>query len=186
VLVALLVATMGSANAQKKPKMKADEILAAVKPGQWVQMEGLVQRDFSALCTDIKILTGDIPANKWSLEGFPRSIDPAKKEFKMLLVPVKMVDTTEFKSKSNLAFKRFADLKPEMLLEVDGIYQKDGTFLAVEVEDKSEKLVAKPYLQNMIEAYGKVDKVNAASRTITVMGITFQLTDKSEGEFAAN
>jgi hypothetical protein len=184
ILVALLLATTNSANAQKKPKMKSDGILAAAKPGQWVQMEGIVQKDFSVLCTDVKILTGDIPANKWSLEGFPRNIDPAQNEFKMLLVPVKTLDTTEFKSKSNLAFKSFVELKPDMLVEVDGIYQKDGAFLAVEIEDKSEKLVAKPYLQNMIEAYGKVEKVDAARRTMIVMGVTFQLTDKSEGEYA--
>jgi hypothetical protein len=186
ILAVLLLAAISSAIAQKKPKMKPNEILSAAKPGQWVQMEGVVQKDFSVLCTDVKILTGDIPANQWSMEGFARDIDPSKNEFKMLLVSVKAVDTTEFKSKSNQAFKSLTDLKPEMLVEVDGIYQKNGTFLALEVEDKSEKLATKPHLQNMIETYGKVEKIDTARRTMTVMGITFQLTDRSEGEYAVN
>jgi hypothetical protein len=173
-------------QAQKKSKMRPAEILAAVKPGQWVQMEGVVQKNFSALCTDVKILTGDIPEDKWSLEGFARSIDPDKQEFKVLLVPVKTQQNTAFKSKGNMAFKSFADVNPKQLLEVDGTYLKDGAFLAVEIEDKSEKLIAKPYLQNMVEFYGRVEKVDAASRTITVMGITFQLTDKTEGEWAVD
>jgi hypothetical protein len=185
VFILLLLVLIGSAGAQKKPKMTPAEILAAAKPGQWVKMEGVVQKDFTVLTMDVKILTGDFLEDDWSITAVVRSIDPDKEEFKMLLLPVKTQKVTEYKAKRSLVgtFQHFADLKDGMLVEVDGTYQKDGIFFAVEIEDKSADLVKEPGLENEVEAVGRVEKVNVAKRTMTVMGITFQFTNKTEGEY---
>jgi hypothetical protein len=159
--------------------MTPAEILAAIKPGQWMHLEGVIQKNFSVMCTEARILTGDIPENKWSITTTARSIDPAKKELKLLRLLIKTQVETEFESKTNLTFKSFADLKAGMFLEVDGTYLKDDTFLAVEIEDVSAELAADPSLGNQVEVDGKVEKVDVSNRTVTLMGITFHIVDKT-------
>jgi hypothetical protein len=66
-----------------------------------------------------------------------------------------------------------------MFLEVDGTYLKDDTFLAVEIEDVSAELAADPSLDNQVEVDGKVEKVDVSNRTVTLMGITFHIVDKT-------
>jgi hypothetical protein len=101
----------------------------------------------------------------------------------ILHLPIKLQKDAEFQNDAG-TFKSFAGLKVGMLVELEGTYLKDGTFLAKEVEDESAKLAGKPGLKDEIQATGKVEKVNAAKRTVTLMGITFQLTDKTKGKSA--
>ena len=178
-LAAQLLATMSFAQAQVRAKMTPEEILAAIKPGQWMHLEGVIQKGFSVMCTEARILTGDIPENKWSITTVARSIDPAKKELKLLRLLIKTQMETEFESKTNFMFKSFADLKAGMFLEVDGTYLKDDTFMAVEIEDISSELAADPSLANQVEVDGKVERVDVSNRTVTLMGITFHIVDKT-------
>ncbi len=178
-LAALLLITTSSARAQNRAQMSAVEILAAMKPGQWMHLEGVIQKGFSVMCTEARILTGDIPENKWSITTVARNTNPAKKELKLLRLLVKTQMETEFESKTNPTFKSFADLKPGMFLEIDGTYLKDYTFLAVEIEDISTELTADPTLENQVEVDGKVEKVDVSNRTVTLMGITFHIIDKT-------
>jgi hypothetical protein len=184
-LFALLLAMAGSVEAQTKtPKMTAAEILAAVKPGQWIKMEGIVQKDFSVLCLDVKILTGDFLDDDWSLSAPVRKINKEKQEVVILLLPITVQKDAVFENDAG-TFKSFADLKVNMLAQVKGTYLKEeGTFLARKVDDDSAKLAGEPNLINEVEARGKVEKIDAANRTITLMGITFKLTDKTKGKKA--
>jgi hypothetical protein len=174
-----LLTTISFAQTQGRAKMTPAEILAVIKPGQWMHLEGVIQKDFSVMCTEARIITGDIPENKWSITTVARSIDPAKKELKMLRLLIKTQMDTEFESKTNFTFKSFADLKAGMFLEVDGTYLKDDTFLAVEIEDISTELVADPSLENQVELDGKVEKVDIPKLTVTLMGVTFHIVDKT-------
>jgi hypothetical protein len=180
-LAALLLTTASSAQAQMRMIMSPAEIVAALKVGQWVKMEGVVQKDFTVSTKDVEMLTGDFLEDDWSIQAVSRSIDPNKKEFKLLLMPIKTQENTEYKAKRSIVgtFNSFADLQNGMLVEVDGTYQKDGTFLALEIEDKSADLVDKPELKNEIEAVGKVEKIDKSRRTVTVMGVTFHIIDKT-------
>ncbi|MCI0694745.1 DUF5666 domain-containing protein [candidate division KSB1 bacterium] len=177
-LAAQLLATISSAQAQARAKMTPEEILAAIKPGKWVQLEGVIQRDFSVLCTEAKILTGDFLEDDWSITAVARNIDKARQEFKVLLLPVKTHNNTEYETKVG-AFKSFADMKPGIMVEVDGTYLKSDTMLAVEIEDVSSELIAEPGLENQVEAVGKVEKVDISNRTVTLMGITFHIINKT-------
>ncbi|MGH7450971.1 MAG: DUF5666 domain-containing protein [bacterium] len=177
-LAAQLLATISFAQTQARAKMTPEEILAAIKPGKWVKLEGVIQRDFSILCTQVKILTGDFLDDDWSITAVVRNMDRAKQEFRMLRVPVKTHNNTEYETKIG-TFKSFADMKPGLMLEVDGTYLKSDTLLAVEIEDVSAELVAEPSLANQVDARGKVDSVDIPNRTVTLMGITFHIIDKT-------
>ncbi|MCI0694744.1 DUF5666 domain-containing protein [candidate division KSB1 bacterium] len=180
-LAALLLTTASSAQAQMRMITSPAEIVAALKVGQWVKMEGFVQKDFTVRTKDVEMLTGDFLDDAWSIQAVSRNIDPNKQEFKILLMPIKTQENTEYKAKRSIVttFNSFANLQGGMLVEVDGTYQKDGTFLALEIEDKSADLVDKPELKNEIEAVGKVEKIDEARRTVTVMGVTFHIMDNT-------
>lgn len=177
-LAAQLLTTISFAQAQSRARMTPEEILAAIKPGKWMQLEGVIQRDFSVLCTEAKILTGDFLEDDWSITAVARNIDKARREFKMLRLPVKTNNVTEYETKVGV-FKSFADLKAGIMLEVDGTYLKSDTLLAVEIEDVSAELIAEPGLENQVEARGKVERVDIPNRTVTLMGITFHIIDKT-------
>jgi len=179
----LLLAAANPAAAQSKSRMTITEIMSTLKPGQWVQLEGAIQRDLSVLCSEVQILTGDFLDDDWGVSAVVRNIDRMKQEAQILRLPIKFKKDTEFQSDAGV-FKSLADVKVGMLIELEGTYLKDGTFLTKEIENESAKLEKKPKLKDEIQAVGKVEKVDAAKRTITLMGITFQITDKTEGKSA--
>ncbi len=184
-LLALLLATINSAEAQtKSPKMTTAEIFAVLKPGQWAKGEGTLQKDFSVLCLEVKIITGDMLADDWSLSAPIRKIDKEKQEIVLFLQPIKVEQDAQFKNDAG-TLKSFADLKVNMPVQVKGTYTKEGVFLARKIEDFSANVAADPSLMTTVEARGKVEKIDASRHTITIMGITFQLTDKTKGKKSA-
>jgi hypothetical protein len=180
VFAALLLVVVYSSVAQIKSGMTTADILGALKPGQWVVLEGNVQQDFSVLCTEIKLLTGDLLDDDWKLTGIIRSVNKEKQVIEILRLPVKIQPETEFDDDDG-KMKSFTDVKTNMLVEVEGTYLKDGTLLAKQIANESAKLTEKPKAKDKIEARGKVEKIDSTKRTITLMGITFQLTDGTQG-----
>lgn len=178
VFLAIMVA-LSSAATQTKKKMTPAEVMAALKPGQWVKMEGIVQKDFSVRCMDIKALTGDLLEDDWEITAVVRKVDKEKQELALLLLPIKIQPSTEFEDKTGKV-KDFADLNPGMLVEADGTYLKDGTFLPKEIENVSAELAGEPGLQNEVEIVGKVDKIDVDKHTVTVMGVTFHIIAATE------
>lgn len=164
--------------AQTIKKWTPAEIVAKAKPGQWVELEGTVQKDLSVLALEIEFLTGDFMDDDWELTAKVQAVTLAKNEFQVLLVPVKVAKDTEFGN----GITSLAEVTPEMLIELDGTYLKEGIFLAKEIENKTKKLKAKPQWDTMIEAAGKIGHVDEAKQIITVMGIQFYITDKTEGK----
>ncbi len=166
----------------KRPKMRTAEILAILKVGQWAKLEGVVQKNFSVICKQVEILTGDFTDDDWQMTAPVRKINKDEKQFTLLRLPITTQEDTEFQENDDGTFGSFADLKEGLLVEVEGSYLKDGTFLALEVEDESLKLEKAPDLIGEVELTGKVEHIESGKQTITVMGITFQLTQKTKGK----
>ena len=179
VFAALLLVAVHASVAQMKGKMTVADTLAALKPGQWVELEGNVQQDFSVLCTEIKLLTGDLLEDDWKLTGIIRSVNKGKQVIEILRLPIKIQPETEFEDDDG-KMKSFTDVKTNMLVQVEGTYLKDGTLLAKEIDNESAKLTEKPQAKDKIKARGKVEKIDSTKRTITIMGVTFQLTDGTQ------
>jgi hypothetical protein len=180
VFAALLLVAVHASVAQMKGKMTTADILAALKPGQWVELEGNVQQDFSVLCTEIKLLTGDLLDDDWKLTGIIRSVNKEKQAIEILRLPIKIQPETEFDDDDG-KMKSFTDVKTNMLVQVEGTYLKDGTLLAKEIDNESAKLTKKPQAKDKMKARGKVEEIDPTKRTITLMGITFQFTDGTQG-----
>lgn len=178
-LVVLLLATASSGLAQAKVWMTPAEIMAALKPGQWVQMEGTVQQDLTVMCTQLKFMTGDFLDDDWSLVGVVRKVSQEKQEMEIMRIPIKVHKDTEYENEDG-TFKGFSQVKVGSFVEIEGTFLKDGTFLAKEVEDESQKMAEDAGLENTLEAEGKIEKVDAAKSTFTVMGITVKITNQTK------
>jgi hypothetical protein len=176
IAISLLLGTAKPSSAQSKAWMTPDEIMAAVKPGQWVKLEGGVQKDLSVQCKELKILTGDFLDDEWSISMIVKKVDPEKQQVEIMRLPVKIKQDAEYQA----GLKGFADIKAGMYLDVDGTYLKDGTFLAKQVEDESIKLVEKPETANEVDIKGKIEKVDAANNMLAIMGITVRITNTTK------
>src|SRR5262245_36202761 len=115
-LAVSLMATTAPGWAQAKMWMTPAEVLTALKPGQWVKMEGTLQKDFSVWCTEIKILTGDFLDDEWSISTMVKKVDLEKQQVEFLQLPVTIKKDAEYQG----ALKSIADVKVGMLLDVDG------------------------------------------------------------------
>ena len=168
----------------RRQKMSLNDILSTVKPGQWVKLEGIIQRDRSVICGQIKFLTGNFLDDDWAIDGIVERIDKANQEITLMGVPVKFHKDTQFEPNPTETFKGFNDLKTGMLVELEGTYQKDGKFLTKSIEDESAKLSQKPNLKHEIQVQGRVDSVDQVKARVTLMGIQFKLTDATKGKSA--
>ncbi|MCI0693257.1 DUF5666 domain-containing protein [candidate division KSB1 bacterium] len=176
ITISLFLAAATHGSAQSKAWMTPGEIMTALKPGQWVKLEGGVQKDFSVWCKELKILTGDFLDDEWSISMIVKKVDPEKQQVQIMQLLVKFKQDAEYQA----GLKGFSDVKAGMYLDVDGTYLKDGTFLAKQVEDESIKLVEKPETANEADIKGKVEKVDPANNTLTIMGITVRITDTTK------
>lgn len=174
--LALALVFASFAFAQSTSLSKVD-LFKTLKPGQWIQIEGVPQRDMSVQATEVKVLTGDFQEDDWEIFGAVRNVNRGTKDFEILSVKIKTGDDTDFQVKDkNRKFTKFEDLQAGMLVEIEGSFLKDGTFMAEEVQDETAK---KAEEANSVTFVGKTEKVDAVRRTITLMGVTFIVNDQT-------
>lgn len=185
VMVALLLVVVQSSEAQRGAIMTIADMFAALKPGQWTQLEGIIRPDFSVQCTEVKILTGDMLTYDWEVMGMVRRVNNVKQEIHIFRIPVKVQPDTVYKEKAG-TFKSFADVKAKTIIKAYGTYLKDGTFVAKQLKNK-EPDPGKPGddPDKEIEVVGQVQSVDSTNQRVTLMGITFQITDRTDRKFAA-
>jgi hypothetical protein len=183
VLVALLLVVVPPGGAQIQGRLTTADILAALKPGQWAQLEGTIRPDRSIQCMEVKLLTGERLDNDWSITGITGKVNREKQEVEIFRLPIKVQPETVFKEKIG-TFKSFADVKPKIMVKAEGTYLQDGTFLARQLKNVPPEPAKKPDEEpdKVIEAVGKVEKIDPTTRRVTLMGMTFQLTEKTKGE----
>lgn len=150
-----------------------------VKIGGWVQISGVPQKDMTVMATKVKVLTGDFMDDDWQVFGKVRGVVASKKQFKIATVKVRSVDDTDYESDFDGDFKGFTDIRSGMLVEAEGTFLKDGTFLAEEIQDET-KNPKKAKSPNEIKFKGRVQNLDAEKKTITLMGVTFKLNDQTK------
>lgn len=168
----------GASHAQTMNRWTPAEIMAHAKVGHWVEIDGFIRKDQSMVATEIEFRAGDFMDDDWRLLGKVRTVNPEKNELQVLGVPVKVTKDTDFED----GITSLNDIKPEMLVKLEGTYQSDGIFLAKEIDDRSRKLRAEPQFESALELVGKIAQLDEAKGLITVMGFQFQVTEETEGK----
>lgn len=179
VLASMPLLSPGDALAQVGKRRVAGDPFVTLKVGHWIQLEGTVQKDYSVLCTEVKLLTGDFLDDDWSLRGVVRSVDAGRREFVIGRYRVRVREGAAFESERR-SFGKVSDLRVGMLVEVEGSYRRNGILLANEVDDESDKISKRPGVERRIRIVGKVERVDARRRRISAMGTTFQVTEKTQ------
>ena len=181
---ALLFASLGSAQAQVKTDLTTAQMFAMAKPGQWIRIEGTPQKDQSVLCIKVKVLTGAVKDSAWTIRGALRTIDAEKRVLAISRYRVRLIERPKFGSPTS-TLKGLSDLKPGMLLKVEGIYDKDEGFLARKVNDESGSIAEKPGIERQILLQGKIQRADPAKKTIALMATTLTVTPKTRSSSEA-
>lgn len=155
----------------------------ALKPGQWVKIKGVMQRDSSAvtmIAKEVKILTGEMQEDDWEIEApIARIVDKAKQQVEVFGIQIDMKDDATYESDNN-SLKNFDGLQTGMHVEIEGTYMKDGAFHGREMQ-----LEAAAGADELAKLVGKVEKVDAEAKTITLMGIACHISETTKVKSAA-
>ncbi len=154
-------------------------VLSKLQPGQWIQLEGITQKESGLLCTKMKLVTTDLDKMDWSVRGSVRDLDPTKAAFSIGRYRVRASGSPRYNGIPG-AFRGFSDLKPGMIVKVEGSYIGGGAFQATKVNDESSELSKKPGIEQKIRLCGKIESVNPAKRSIALMGTTFLVNEKTQ------
>jgi len=157
----------------------ATDYLATLKIGQWIQLDGTVKGEASVSCTEVKQLSGDFLDDDWSIQGSAQAVDPGRQEFTIGGCHIQVSASTTYDDPQHKV-KGLHDLRPGMLLDVEGTFLRTGILLAAEVDDESKELARRPQLKDVVEIVGRIEKVDTKLRLISVMGVTFEVTEKTK------
>lgn len=176
----VMVLLAGPGWAQTTANRAPADPLASLKTGQWIRLEGTVRGGASAWCTGLRQLAGDFLDDDWSLRGPVQSVDPVKQEFLIAGCRVVVTEDTSYEGKPRESLTGIQDVRPGMVLDIEGTFVADRGLVSAEVDDESDEVAGKPHLKDRIEIVGRIQRVDTRSRLVTVMGIEFQITDKTK------
>ena len=189
IVATFAVALASSSFAQSRPGTGGpEEFFKRVKPGQWVEIEGIPQKNLTILATKATILTGDFQDDDWEISGAVTTVLPEKNQFRVGTLVINVNKDAEYETATEgKTFKGLKDMKPGMIVEVEGTYLKNGKFLAMEIEDETDnpKKKKKKNIDKLIKLVGKIKKVNPSHNSIEIMGNTFVIGSKTKVKSAA-
>jgi len=174
-----LVLDPGAGWPQTVKHPTATDHLATLKIGQWIQLDGTVKGETSVQCTELKQLGGDFLDDDWSIQGALQAVDPGRQEFTIGGCHIQVTTSTTYDDPFH-KIKGLHDLRPGMLLDVEGTFLRTGILLAAEVDDESKEMARRPQLKDVVEVVGRIEKVDTKLRIISVMGVQFEVTEKTK------
>jgi hypothetical protein len=167
------------ARSQGTHKPSASDYFATLRVGQWIQLNGNVRDTTPVLCTEVKQLAGDFLDDDWSIKGAIQTLDTVRQEFVVGGCRIQVTGGTTYDD-PHRRIKGLGDLRIGMRVDVEGTFLRERSLVAAEVDDESEELVHHPALKDALEIVGRVERIDPRQRLITVMGVAFQVTDKTK------
>ncbi|MGH2651818.1 MAG: DUF5666 domain-containing protein [Actinomycetota bacterium] len=153
--------------------------LGALRVGQWIQLEGTLRPGAPAWCTEVRRLAGDFLDDDWFIKGRVESLDPVTQTFAIAGCRIQATAGTIYDNPRG-TFRGFSDVRAGMLVEAEGTFLQTRRLLAAEVDDESDEVARDPHLLRKIEVVGRVERVDPRRRTVRVMGIEFQVHDRTK------
>lgn len=150
-----------------------------LRKGQWVKVEGTFEATKALRAREIKVLRGEL--DEVEITCSIVALDAAKKTFTTTFgIEVVTNHRTEFqlpdRSKST-----FAALQPGVRIEAEGQFQKDGTFLADEVEIKKPADASSRHPGDE-EITGRIENLDPAAHRLGVLGITVECDEHTKNK----
>ena len=177
-LLAVALVTPTAAHAKSARNSRKPDVFASLKAGQWIRIEGVLLKDRRVQCTELKVLTGDFLDDDWTLTGQIDEVDARTRSLSIGPISIKVAEDAAIEG-LNGRTQSFAAIRRGMIVEVDGTYLKDRTFLAMDVDDESDE-ITHPRGEQHLRVVGKVEAADPGRRRIQAMGLTFILTDDTQ------
>ena len=175
-LATLLGSTAGWSQASKNGTL--GDRMAGLRVGHWVQLEGMVRGSGPAHCSEVRPLAGDFIDDDNSLKGLVKSVDFTRREFSIGACKIRVTGNTAYDNPKG-TLRGIADMRPGMIVDVEGTLLQDGTLLAAEVDDESEEIAENPRVRDEVEVTGKIERIDPRRHVVTVMGIEFQINART-------
>lgn len=176
-LLAMALITSTAAHAKSARNARKADVLATLKTGQWIRIEGVLQKDRTLQCTEIKILTGDFLDDDWALTGQIDDVDVRNRRISIGPISVHVAEDAAIEGLNGHG--SFASIRRDMIVEVDGTYLKDRTFLAMDVDDESDEISFRSGEQRL-RVVAKVEAADPGRRRLHAMGLVFILSDETQ------
>lgn len=177
-LLVMALITPAASHAKAARNGRKADAFAALKTGQWIRIEGMLLKDRTVQCTEIKILTGDFLDDDWALTGQIDEVDARSRSLSIGPISVHVAEDAAIEGLSGRA-QSFGAIRRGMIVEVDGTYLKDRTFLAMDVDDESDE-ISYPAGEQRLRVVGKVEAADPGRRRLQAMGLVFILSDETQ------
>ncbi len=169
-----LIMLAGSTSFSQTEQPEVADPFAALKPGHWVKIKGVMQEDSTGrtlIAKEVKVLTGAKQEDDCEIEApIARIGDKSQKQLEVCGIQVNMQNDATYESEDKSA-SSFDGLQPGMRVVIEGTYLKAGTFKGREMQ-----LKAASGAEVITKLVGKAEKIDATAKTIALMGITCQIT----------
>ena len=180
-LLAAFLATLIGSPAGGAPPVRngtATHPLARLRVGHWVQLEGMAQGTGPVLCNEARSLAGDFLDDDYALKGLIKAVDLARQEFTIGACRIRVTRNTTYENPGG-TIRSIMDMRPGMVVDVEGVLLEDGHLLAAEVDDESDEIAWNPKVRDEIEVIGKIEHVDPRRRVVRVMGIEFLINART-------
>lgn len=161
---------------EAKSVRRGPDLLASLHAGQWVRLRGTPQKNSAILCSEVKLLTGDFFDEDWSVMGRITKLDLGGRSLRIGPFFLTVSESAVFEK----PLRGLTTLRVGMVVEADGTYTRDGTFVAKELDEESHEDGFGPGTPGNIQIVARVDHVDVARRRITAMKTVFQVGDNTQ------
>lgn len=176
-LAVLLIAPAVSHAKSTRHGRKAD-VLTTLKTGQWIRIEGVLNKDHTVQCREIKILTGDFLDDDWAITGQIDEIDARTRRLTIGAMAIQVAEDAVVEGQKGRIVP-LSEIRRGMIVEVDGTYLKNRTFLAGDVDDESDE-ISYPAGEQHLRIVARVEATDPGRRRLHAMGMVFVLTDATQ------
>lgn len=170
-IVAVLVALSGTSGLASPDSSELETWFAHLRVGMWVKVDGEMHPDGALYAEDIKIYPGEL--DEWEVSSNVTAVDMTQMSLQTEFgITVQANERTDMQGPKGNRHIGFTLLSEGDRIETEGQWQKDGTFIAEEIEIKKSKRL-KPELKykNEHEITARIESVDKATHSIVLMGV---------------
>ena len=177
IAVAILIPTLG----QAQTKQNVDTWFPILRVGMWVKVEGMM-RDGALHADEIRIYAGDL--DEWEISSNVVEIDVTQMTLKTGFgVTIQASERTDLQGPNGHKHIGFPFLSVGDRLEIEGQWQKEGLFIAEEIEvEDSKRLEPKLEYKNEHEVTARIESVDPETSSVQMVGVRVFFDQKTRNK----